>query len=192
MTGYTYEIADNNLSSAEAIKVFMRAFIYDCDKLPEKFEVDEYYNKEKEKALKQYKELANLNYPDRWRKGGELKLEHMKWLVTGMESTKEQNNKIIKLIHEINNWHPSSEDAQQIKKYALEQLNSSVESLEWYEDNLRVLLDKTDLQIFEEKVKGLEKSIERYSEEYSKAFERTISKNIWLNNIKKDLQLLKG
>lgn len=197
-TVYTAYIEDGTITNgADFLKLCTRNFGIAFDirdeplsvPTPTHFEVNPYYKREYEKAVREYNEIQ-------LRTSEEMKQDIIEAYKRKAESSRkyykkyvENNKKYLKIKEEILKWIPPTADHEEIKKFALDQIDYCIVSdrdLQRYKrsvdmDNAGLFWTDEEVQDYLEKNKqDFKDSVENAYKRWQKAIKHAEMKNLWM------------
>lgn len=155
-TGYTAYIEDGDIATGkEFLKLCVRAFGIAIDlkdeplsvPTPTHFEPDTYYKEIYEKALEELNKANNLTFDEakiQMKAAYERRISDYK---SWAEKEVAMNQKYAKVRKEVEEWIPPTEEHQDLKKFALEQIDMCVtkqEHIDEYLEKSKEIFDNSD------------------------------------------------
>lgn len=184
MTGITSDIENGNIMTG---RDFLMSCAKACGIIPrtgaERFEPDKYYKLSLKPLIESMKKLRNESVDDaRERMVKEHKREVYRATCSVIKY--EAINESYRMIREqIAKWTPPNEACEELKKFALQQIDDSIYDDEWLESCAKPIYEKPDFtdetvfyRLFDE-MADLTKEYERRKERYEKAVKRAESQN---------------
>lgn len=196
-TGYTHIVADNeNLTFPEfamrcarnfGALVMMRDEPLDAP-IPEKFEVDDYYKKEYEKAKAAYENFISNPPTDE-----DLEKQYNEYVATETERfAKESADKDVKrrrynsMLLKVLKWQPPPPEHEGLKKFMVDQLHDSIE---WdCSEYQPTTSSKEEYVASHRSGKSLKEELDFYEKRWRDEVERTNSRNKWLKDLRESLK----
>lgn len=166
--------------------------------IPKHFEADEFYKKEYDKAAREWAKWQRISL-DEARKI--MVLQHEKDLESKKKSLIDwqlENQKFQKILHEVEFWIAPTPQHENLKKFALSQLNYTMHSQKSI-DNLQASIDAV-LDTGDEAVKAyidkqkqwVEIKVERIYKQWGEAMKNAADKNIWMEQFLESLELMEA
>jgi hypothetical protein len=95
--------------------------------------------------------------------------------------------KYIKMLKEVNDWNPPSEEHEGLKKFMIDQIKGSIDfDCSEYPQQKPILL--TGKQWIDKQKKQILKDIEYHSKEYKEECDRVAGRNKWIKQLRESLQ----
>ena len=166
--------------------------------IPEHFEADEFYKKNYDKASKE------------WAKWQKISLDEARKIMVqqhenDLESKKKtlidwklENQKFQKILHEVEFWIAPTPQHENLKKFALSQLNYAMHSQQSI-DNLQANIDaalNTSVEVVkayvEEQKQWAEMKVDRTYKQWGKSMKDAADKNVWMKQFLDSLELMES
>ena len=190
-TGYTSDIKDGitfkqyALGCARAFGALFHMRDKPCDvEIPDEVPVSDYHTEE----LKKYKEelsfLEKCNYADFVRLCNEQNEKKQLEYEQRAEDNRLLKQKYVDMLSKVEAWEPPSEDHVELKKFMIDQLESSIK-VDVYKENPPVMVD-VDEYITRRK-NGLVKEIKYHTEKLQEEIESAKERSVWIKKLKKSL-----
>ena len=194
LTGYTCYIEDGKIDNAkDFIMLCTRDFGATIDMrdepldtpIPEKFEPDTYASKNLKKAMDKLEYLSSLTDKNIQEM---IDKEYKKKQTDCDEQIKKEkikNNRYAKVLSEVKAWNPPTPEHNNLKDFAINQIEMSTEYLmdDYYEKQKRE--PKPTVNEWKENAfASCLKDIKYYREENQKEIDRTNSRNKWLKELR--------
>jgi hypothetical protein len=198
-TGYTAKLVESGQSFEEFIFGCARAFGALIDMrdepmdapIPERFEIGGHYEKAFAKAKDKLAELQKLT-PEQQLEFGASEKDRQ---VTSAEKYRgeaiHENTRINNMVEIVSKWEPPTKDHVELKKFMLQQLNTSLRDSTYYGDQVEKLLKKDPKKFYEEVVQSEENSVVYYAEEQAKEIKRNMERNRWVADLRKSVKNFK-
>lgn len=166
--------------------------------IPEHFEADEFYKKNYDKASKEWAKWQKISL-DEARKimiqEHENDLESEKKILVEWQL---ENQKLQKILHEVEFWIAPTPQHENLKKFALSQLNYTMHSQKSI-DNLQACIDAV-LDTGDEAVKAyidkqkqwVEMKVERTYKQWGESMKDAADKNVWMKQFLESLELMES
>jgi guanylate kinase len=166
--------------------------------IPKHFEADEFYKKEYDKAAREWAKWQRISL-DEARKI--MVLQHEKDLESKKKSLIDwqlENQKFQKILHEVEFWIAPTPQHENLKKFALSQLNYTMHSQKSI-DNLQASIDAV-LDTGDEAVKAyidkqkqwVEMKVERTYKQWGESMKDAADKNVWMKQFLESLELMES
>lgn len=153
-------------------------------KIPDEFRVSEYHTAELEKAMQRLNEFKSFTSEDYNKKARE-KLEQD---VADYERRVEKNRFIRQrysdMLIRVKNWEEPSPDHKELKKFMIEQIESSVK-FDIYEPDKPVIM--TGEEWANKELASITWNIEYHTKKYQEEVERVASRNGWVKQLRNSL-----
>ena len=111
-----------------------------------------------------------------------------------IRKTELSNARLDSIRNDIVNWTPPTADHRELKQFALNQIDISIESTIYYQQALDKLgrdLDISDESVeayISDKIRSAEKDVEYHHERYQEELKRTADKNRWISEFYKSIE----
>lgn len=208
LTDYTAFIENGTITNgADFLKLCTRNFGIASDLMdeplsvptPTHFEVDLYYKQQYEKAVRGYNEIqlrtseeAKQDIIEVYKRKAEFYRRYYKRCV-------ENNKKYLKIKEEILKWIPPTADHEEIKKFALDQIDYCIVSdrdLQSYKrsadmDNAGLFWTDEEVQNYlEENKQDFKDSVENAYKRWQEAIKDAEMKNLWMKQFLDSLEII--
>lgn len=208
LTNYTAFIENGTITNgADFLKLCTRNFGIASDlrdeplsvPTPTHFEVDLYYKQQYEKAVRGYNEIqlrtseeAKQDIIEVYKRKAESYRKYYKKCV-------ENNKKYLKIKEEILKWIPPTTDHEEIKKFALDQINYCIVSdrdMQSYKrsadmDNAGLFWTDEEVQNYlEENKQDFKDSVENAYKRWQEAIKDAEMKNLWMKQFLDSLEII--
>lgn len=208
LTDYTAFIENGTITNgADFLKLCTRNFGIASDlrdeplsvPTPTHFEVDLYYKQQYEKAVRGYNEIqlrtseeAKQDIIEVYKRKAESYRKYYKKCV-------ENNKKYLKIKEEILKWIPPTTDHEEIKKFALDQINYCIVSdrdMQSYKrsadmDNAGLFWTDEEVQNYlEENKQDFKDSVENAYKRWQEAIKDAEMKNLWMKQFLDSLEII--
>ena len=198
-TGYTTKICAGEQSLSEFVLGCARAFgacieqrddpMDDLPKIPKTS------NQERDKSdlANMKKELATLrkmSKQDRIELGEKKQKKEVTFFKKRIKEKKIVRARLVKMLKQVNDWIPPSKDHDELKKFMIDQLNSTIQhdgDTEYYSRQLSEEERKTPLDYYDEELKSVNRRIENEKENIKKLQERTADRGKWITDLYESL-----
>jgi hypothetical protein len=184
-TGYTAGI-EEGITFKEFVLGCACSRFYDCSDLPEKFTISNYHKEKFIELEREFKELESMNIKDAYIRA-QQDCDKKNKFEEGFHNGKVELKKMYKLmLKDVMAWEPPSKDHIDLKKFMIEQLNSSIEfdCGEYPRSRYTV---KSGKKWLEGKKAEVLKDIAYHREEYNKECERVEWKNKYITQLRESL-----
>lgn len=194
-TGYTARIEDGSITTGkDFLKLCTRAFGIAIDlkdeplsiTTPTKFKPDIYYRNRLDKARAELENAKNMSFEDAKTKMVKSHVNSIKMYKSLAEQYIKHNEKYAKVRAEVEVWNPPTEEHCNLKRFALEQIDISVEKQEWidyYVQKANEKLDDSDEAVkrfIAEQIESCYEEVIRAEAAWEEELERVASKNTWM------------
>ena len=196
-TGYTHIVAENeNLTFPEfamrcarnfGALVMMRDEPLDAT-IPEKFEVDDYYKNEYEKAKAAYENFI-ANPPtdeDLEKQYNEYVATETERFVKGSADKDVKRRRYNAMLLKVLKWNPPTPEHEGLKEFMVDQLHDSIE---WdCSEYQPTISSKEEYVASHRSSKALKEGLDFYEKRWRDEVERTNSRNKWLKDLRESLK----
>lgn len=155
--------------------------------IPE-FQPSDYNAKAKAEAVKKMQDLAVMPDSERIEYGKTRRAEAIASAEEWLAREKAGNERLEKMRKEVSAWQPPTPDHEGLKRFMLEQIDTSVNSLEYIKDHLRSKKSKTPMDYYRDDFAEAERSIEYHTKGDAEERERTASRNKWVADLRSSLE----
>jgi hypothetical protein len=203
-TGYTSDVVDGKIkdfsqfammcSRAMMPLISMREESFRA-KIPNKFKPDDYNLKrmqEKKEELLNFLSLSERQIADLYKKENKSRIQS---IVKSLKDVKKSNENCLKMLSKVKAWKEPSEHIE-FKKFMIQQLEISMSSVEYYENEIKRCkensINQTQQEWAKEKIQSLNEDIEYHEKEYKKDKERAEFSTKWVQNLRNSLKEYKG
>lgn len=201
-TGYTAYIQDGNITTGkDFLKLCLRNFgiaINMRDEplskpVPTQFESDPYYKKDYEKTVETRNKYRQMTFEEAKEK---LIEKHKKDIESARKSLDEfiaEDERYMKVRNEIEKWIPPTSEHENVKKFALNQIDISLNTdmREYCNKELNKDLDISDeaVHLYMNEINEFyENSVARAYKDWQEELKRTADKNIWMKQFLDSLE----
>ena len=206
-TGYTKYIEDGDITTGkEFLKLCTRAFGVAIDQKDDplsvptktKFKPSQYYIDVYNKACEGLRDAKSISFNEaklRLKSKHHKKIEDCKKCA---EKYSDLRNKYLKVRQEVEAWTPPTSEHNGLKKFALEQIDMcipSVESINEFINKSKEPLDLSDEAItkfIENNIAQYKDSVEYYKKSMNAEYERTQEKQDWMDKFLASLENMDG
>lgn len=195
-TGYTSFIEEGKVKTGkEFIKLCARNFGAYIDardlplseKVPDKYEPDNYYTKCLQEAIDELTMLQNMSEDEYCKECTDeygRKIYETKVLI---EKEKIKNANYKKILNEVHMWNPPTEEHERLKTFAIEQINISMDNnIQYYEEILATEMQSPE-EWYKEKLKNKKRDIQYYTNKLIEEKERIDKRNKWIKQLNESL-----
>ncbi|HET8688492.1 MAG TPA: hypothetical protein VFM18_17915 [Methanosarcina sp.] len=196
-TGYTATLCDKEQSFGEFALGCARAFgacIGQRDDplsdLPKSAERDNYHVLELRRAETELAVLLDMSDADRIELGTTARDDEIIHYQAAVEKRKVVHERLSRMIATVEGWNPPTPDHDNLKKFMLEQLATTIKhdgDVEYYQTQLNSAINKTPLDYYNEKVKSAQWNVDYHKKEQVKADSRVDDRNGWISALYKSL-----
>ena len=202
-TGYTAYILDDEVTTGkDFLKLCTRAFgvaINQRDEplnVPtnEKQEVNNYYRNRMSEAITNLNNIFEMNYDQMTFAMTQEHHEKVKHATETVRRLEDENIKLIKVKDEVEKWKPPTEEHQNLKKFALEQIDMSMNSdglVDAYIEDMNKVLDTSQeavLEWYDEKLEDAIDELNNAYKWYKEEYKRIDSRNQWMKEFLDSLE----
>lgn len=197
-TGYTEDIYEGkDVSGSEFLMQCARAFGATVSMRDEpfnkeipKFEPSDYHLKAIKKSVEELEKYVNMSIEEAEKAVAQsheaaVTSFHMRW-----NEKKELKSRYEKVLKEVKEWIPPTEDHIELKKYAINQLNESIK-FDCSTDYMKMPEKSNAQEWLYTMIEGANKDIAYHQKEWEAEVERTNGRNKWVNELKNSLKDLK-
>jgi hypothetical protein len=195
-TGYTAAVVDGECTSfREFAMTCARAFgalitMRDdslSTPIPDSIEPDDYHEKAVLKAIDELRNLESLTPEERIAYGKKRLGDALVSISASRSRTERENERIDKMLEEVEAWEPPSPDHEGMKKFMREQLEISRSSTDWYASQIKALIEKTPEVEFAEALDSAKRNIEYHRKNHAEEVERCKSRTQWVRQLRASL-----
>lgn len=155
--------------------------------IPEQFKPSNYHKDAAAKARKELDRLDKLNAKERLAFGVKRKAEYVKGSRDYYETALGQDARIDAMVRDVSAWTPPSPEHDNLKKFMLEQLETSRHGKYNGLDTLKAAEAKTPLQYYSEAKQSARREIDYHDAEYAKEQARANSNTTWVRALRNSL-----
>ena len=196
-TGYTAYIQDGAITTGkDFLKLCLRNFGIGINMrdeplskpVPTHFEPDPLYKKYYDKAVEDRDNFKKMSFEQVKQQLVEEQKKDVESIKESIDKYIAEDKKYIKVRKEIENWNPPTSEHEDLKKFALHQIDISLntDKIEYYNEKLNLKLDISDIK--DEAVythinnmnKFYEQNVERTYKNWQREIKRAADKNIWM------------
>jgi hypothetical protein len=195
-TGYTSDIYDGkDISGKEFLMLCARAFgatimMRDDDlktPIPENFEINSYYSTNLDKAKKELELYESMALNDAETLSKEEYNNNEVYRMNQIEKIMQMSKRYQTVLDFLLNWNPPTDDHDNLKKFAIEQIKDSMEfdcEVSYYSTPSKLLSGQEWL---DEKIENLKDDVKRYEEDLEKEKDRVNGRNLWVKQLRESL-----
>lgn len=202
-TGYTAFIEDGDITTGkEFLLLCSRAFGVAVDikeepltvPTPMKFEVDDYYEKSLRRSLEELENVKNMTEDEISKRMIKEHDEFKKYYLDLIDKETSLNKKYLKVLKEVENWIPPTDEHNGIKKFALKQIDMCIcpeKDLKKYDflAHQELIVDEHSVkEYYKRLIESCERSVERNRESYEAAIQRAANKTKFMEDFVKSLE----
>lgn len=202
-TGYTAYILDDEVTTGkDFLKLCTRAFgvaINQRDEplnVPtnERQEMNNHYRNRMNEAITNLKNIFEMNYDQMTFAMTQEHHEKVKRAKETVRRLEDENIKLIKVKDEVEKWKPPTEEHQDLKKFALEQIGMSMNSdglVDAYIEDMNKVLDTSQesvLEWYDEKLEDAMSELNNAYKWYKEEYKRVDSRNKWMKDFLDSLE----
>lgn len=194
-TGYTAGIEDGKITTGkDFLKLCTRAFGIAMDlrdeplsvPTPTKFEPNTYYRDKIDREKTELENAKNISFEDAKAKMIKYHADRVGLYKSMVEDSIKKNEKYAKVRAEVEAWNPPTKEHYNLKRFALEQIDMSIEKQEWIDEWLELSNEKLDdsdeavEKFINEQIERCHKSVKFAEEQWEAELKRVTSKNAWM------------
>lgn len=201
-TGYTAYIEDGDITTGkEFLKLCTRAFGIAIDlkdeplSVPTKthYEPNPYYKEKYEKAVKVRDKMRQLTFEEAKQQIIDKYNEDVAYNKKALDIYKSEDEKYLKVRNEINSWVPPTPEHEELKKFALNQIDISMNTnyYKYCEEELNKELDISDNAVWKyikDNYKICEDNVKRSYRRWQEELKRADNKNKWMKQFLDSLE----
>lgn len=202
-TGYTAYILDDEVTTGkDFLKLCTRAFgvaINQRDEplnVPtnERQEMNNHYRNRMSEAITNLNNIFEMNYDQMTFAMTQEHHEKVKHATETVRRLEDENIKLIKVKDEVEKWKPPTEEHQNLKKFALEQIDMSMNSdglVDAYIEDMNKVLDTSQesvLEWYDEKLEDAMSELNNAYKWYKEEYKRIDSRNQWMKEFLDSLE----
>lgn len=194
-TGYTSYICDGKIDcGTDFIMICARAFgalVEMRDNpldaiIPEEFKPSNYHKEQIEKHKQQFERYSNMTIEEAEMLVEEEYKEELKRKSDYAIDKQSQKRKYIKVLNEVKNWEPPTKDHVELKKFAIEQIETSIE---WdcyiYEEQI---IKKSAEEFINNRVQEAIENMAYHAKDWQKEIEIVKNRNLWIKQLRDSLK----
>ena len=202
-TGYTAFIENGEIDNGkDFLKLCTRAFGIAMSlrdeplsvPTPKRFEPDSYYTNRVREAIENLDRVMGLKHNEAIDEMITGRNDDIKYYEAAIKKQEAINDKYDSIRKEIIAWKPPTPEHVELKKFALNQIDISIERTSWYQECLDKLL-ATDLDTsyeavdayISERIKNAKEEVENANESLRKEIDRVEKRNEWISEFYKSI-----
>jgi hypothetical protein len=194
-TGYTTYILEDKLAKpSDFAKICARAFGACINQRDDSLEVPleipipdtKYHDDSLKEANKKFKKLKSYNDEQKFKFGEKLKIKEISYNKKKIKEVIKIRAKLEKVLNWVNNWTPPTSDHHGLKKFMIEQINSTINfdgNPDYHESQLKAAIDKTSLDFYQKEYERAEWNVNYHKEEKEKEINRTNERANWIKSL---------
>lgn len=197
-TGYTCKVQNGEIDNAkDFLMLCARAFGATVEMRDKSLDIPipefkpsstylDWTNREK-KELEKYKSMTIEEAQKEIDKEFKENIDHDKEYVNKYNDTRRKYEKVL---DEVKQWQPPTKDHINLKKYAIKQLEDSIEwdcSIDYLEQDLKKEKPNAEKWL-QDRIEGCIKDIKRYEEDYANEVKRTEENNKWIRDLRESFE----
>lgn len=194
-TGYTAKLVDEGQTFNEFVLTCARAFGA-CITLRDdplsadipKFEPTDYHKKAINSAIRKKDRLEAMTPAQASRYGMNEREKEIKSIKNTLKKANLQNDRIYKMLKAVRGWTPPTEEHDGLKTFMIEQLEMSLDDMNYWNGRLAEINDKSELSYYTDALALAKRDILYHIEENRKEIERVNGRNKWVEDLKASLQ----
>lgn len=196
-TGYTAYIQDGYITTGkDFLKLCLRNFGIGIDMrdeplskpVPTHFEPDPYYKKYYDKAVEDRDNFKKLTFEQVKQQLIEKQKKDVESIKESIDKYIAEDKKYIKVRKEIENWNPPTSEHEDLKKFALDQIDRSLNTdvIKYCNEKLNLQLDISDIndEVVYTHINTMneiyEQNVERTYKNWQREIKRAADKNMWM------------
>jgi hypothetical protein len=191
-TGYTYSIIENDgISFEDFVLQCATAFLVSCrenpirDKIPERVEEDTYYKNAFEEVTTRLERYRNMSIEEANVLAHQEYLDRIEKQKQNFEKTTEEIQQFNAMLNKVIAWNPPSETHEGLKKFMIEQIQTSIPNLNDYNEAISELSGSKYLKI---KMECALEDINYSKKKWDEEKERVKKTNIWITQLRDNLR----
>ena len=153
-----------------------------------KFKPNKFYVEMAEKAPRKVAELLAMTEKQKVELGKKLKKESIERNQGYITRALKENERLEEMEQKVLGWTPPTPDHTELKKFMLEQINTSKNSLDYSQRALKSAEDQTAIEYFMAELRSAERDVKYYNEHLQKEVERSEERNQWVEDLKASLK----
>ena len=198
-TGYTAKICDGEQSFSEFVLGCARAFgacveqrddpMDDLPKIP-KTNDQERHERDLARSKEELTDLRKMSKADRIELGSKKQKKEIAYLKKALKERKVVRARLDKMLKQVKDWSSPSKDHDELKKFMLEQLATTIKhdgGVEYYKERLSEEESKTPLDYFDETMESAKWRVESAKENIKKSKLRTTGRSKWITDLYESL-----
>lgn len=196
-TGYTAKLAEGEQTFQEFALTCARAFgaciemrdePFDAP-IPDSFEPSDYALKSLQEANTKLQRLYDMNPQERELYGAKKKAETLQDYQDSLTESQARDARYSAMQEQVNNWTPPTPEHENMKKFMLEQLETSKDDMEiYYTKAIALAESKAPMEFFDDAYASAMRSVKWRGEEVGKEEERARSRTEWVRALRKSLE----
>lgn len=196
-TGYTVYIQDGDITTGkDFLKLCLRNFGIGIDmrdeplskSVPTYFEPDPYYKKYYDKAVEDRDNFKKMSFEQVKQQLIEKQKKDVESIKESIDKYIAEDKKYIKVRKEIENWNPPTSEHEDLKKFALDQIDRSLNTdlIKYCNEKLNLKLDISDIndEVVYTHINTMneiyEQNVERTYKNWQREIKKTADKNMWM------------
>lgn len=189
-TGFTAPIYDNeSIEFNDFVLRCARAFFYDLDEIPDKFEASDFHKKRIAKNEKQLELVSKMSKSNCSLAADEEYERAVKDRKKSIKDKTALKNRYETMLAKVEQWTPT-EEHKALKKFMIDQLQTSIDF------DCHVFPEKEPVRVTgkqwkEEQIQRLTEDIKRDKEYHEKEINRTKKENEWVKSLRQSLKNIK-
>ena len=195
-SGYTAAIADGitfeqfalNCARAFGACITLRDESGGGDKIPDRFEPDDYHLKQLEKARARLTELEALSLKDAEERCGEAYRQAEASRLQRLQENKAQLEAYSAMLAKVDAWEPPSDEHNGLRDFMQSQIEDSIKFDDMTDYLGKPTAYQTSIEWLEDQKRAALTDIGRHKAEYDKEVERTEQRNHWVRLLRESLR----
>lgn len=196
MTGYTHQIVEKNISFPEFVMSCARNFgaclsMRDDpmdSPIPEVFKASEYSKVRLGEVKNELKTLLNMGPLEQIGFGQAKKEEKTASYEKLLRESIEENNKLRKMLEQVNAWEPPTKDHINLKDFMQEQINKSFTTDFYIENKLEETKNTSAQDFFNEALRDAQRDVVYFQKSYEEDEERARMRTNWIQQLRESLK----
>lgn len=152
------------------------------------FEPSDYNAKAKLDAEKLLKKLKSMSTEDAMALGKEEKTKDIKRLKECVDREEAENKRLDRMVEEVGEWAPPTEDHQGLKEFMLDQIDISRTAGVYYQGELDKTQSREPTSFIFDKIANAERDIEYHKKGDTEERDRTEERNQWVIALRESLE----
>ncbi|HHT97265.1 MAG TPA: hypothetical protein GXZ90_05170 [Clostridiales bacterium] len=196
-TGYTAYIEDGEIANGKDFLLkCARAFDFSIDMkedsldidIPISFEPNTYYKEQLEKSYKELEKCKTMTIEEAQNIIDAEYDENQKYHADAIIKSREINDRYARIRDEVDKWTPPTQEHNNLKEFALNQIDISINNMEHYHQTELGKPKRTAKEYIAIMLKMANENIEYYLKNWNEEVKRTDERNKWINDLRESLE----